>query len=610
MKDKQILVVLSLLLACLLVVNYLPRAQAQSYNLCQAYSEEKVSRSDFKALLEGMNNGRCREVWNVEPTFSLTKDNVRQLAQDLGITAQGDPLVFFRENGPSTMGIGALLVYGHNQSRFVIEEGDRLHIWLGGNPKTDIVLEQSVAGCNPHDGECDRACSYEEGVFDPACYRDNKKENVPCDFDAVDQNTKDGEITNDDLDDICDLDCYDNKTSLRGAYDPDCIPVDRKDGMIDDDSLGHRDGRCDPDAAEHDFRCDPDCNGTFYPGNPHGLEDGACYVCDKECNGYCSPACKDLNYPLVDPDCMRQEFDDEWCQGDEICDSARGENCRNSSDCPEGNRECSDLDGDKICCPEARESNRYGCTERKELEEGKRCACGNQCTNDLNCNPTTFEFGDFSQGCCPEQKLWDGDDCVDQCQAEPGPYERFACAINPLTYNRGLDICEPDPPMLSKINTWILSNNNLREEVYNGNYDNAVRKIWQKSYSDIYSQRYCFPACTGGSKRASELITGAASCGVCNHWAAVGLSLIRTLGVPPDRVYTIGFATAGMGHATALYQSDSGEWWVLDYTCCEKLVKASDWDSVCGLCSCRSPFTAENDHHSDSWNSGKFGGIC
>lgn len=407
-KVEKIAVAFILVSISLVIANQAQLASSQSYNLCEAYSGQKVSRSDFKALLEAMNGGRCAEAWNVQPTFSLTQERVKQLAKDIGISAQGDSLAFFRQGEPSTMGIGALLVYGRQEQRFVIEEGDRLHLWRGGQPKRDLVLELSVRGCNPHDDVCDRLCSYERGVFDPECYRHEKEEGILCDLDAVDQNTKDGEISAEDLDGICDLDCYNNRTNMRRAYDPDCIPVDHKDSIIEPDSLGHKDGRCDPDAAESNFKCDPDCNGTTYEGNPLGLNDSDCYVCDKECNGYCSPACEDLDYPQVDPDCVRREHEDEWCERDDICDSGRGENCANSSDCPTGNSNCTDLD--KVCCPSASDAGRFGCSQKKNVTKGKKCSCDNQCDSGLNCNPATSSAS-VDSACCPSLKRWNGTDC-------------------------------------------------------------------------------------------------------------------------------------------------------------------------------------------------------
>jgi len=213
--------------------------------------------------------------------------------------------------------------------------------------------------------------------------------------------------------------------------------------------------------------------------------------------------------------------------------------------------------------------------------------------------------------------------CIDSC-GPAGPNQEVICSAfvsmtsKYQTNEKVINICSPDPPIKSTVDKWVASAG-LEAEVYAGTYDDSVKEIWKKVYNDMYLRKesdgtininYCDPPCL--NKPASGFIDGSISCGMCNHWATVLLSMIRTLGVPEDRVYIWGFANDDGGHAVAAYKSDGGEWWVLDTTCCDSLVPLSKWKSECQNCYCtKSRLSYINDYGINMWTDGeKFDGAC
>ncbi len=165
-----------------------------------------------------------------------------------------------------------------------------------------------------------------------------------------------------------------------------------------------------------------------------------------------------------------------------------------------------------------------------------------------------------------------------------------------------ISICDPDPPMQEKIREWILTNPKMREQVLSfidTRYDNAVSKIFDNVKGMASrSTRGSSGTCEGIT--ADELLENPDQYGaVCNHWSALLFSLIRTLGVPSERAYIASYGTEELrapgspfesnsfnGHTVVLYRSDSGEWWVMDTTCCRNWYKADDFDGRCGGGSC------------------------
>lgn len=559
------------------------------YNFCEALSGKEISISDFHTLLQAVYNGQCGSTHaNVTLSFSLSKEDIQKIARTLAL-ANGGKLIYY--NFTSPLGVGGIIIQGQ-PGYYPLKKWDTVEIWQEGEPQPDMMIKMVIKGCDPYDDVCDPLCTYKK-ICDPVC-DDGQKHDVTCNLACIDVDG-DGIINETDAQaridaGKCNPDCYTNITNPFKAYDPGCVykyhvkdgaNSEMYDNICDPNSNGVIDGVCDPDCAKTKNICDPDCNGTFYSGNPFGINDKKCSTCDGNCDGWCSPKCE---YVTDDPDCERNADSTFWCIGDQLCDNNRGENCGNSNDCKQI---CQDENF--ICCPSDKKSDYAGCTERKDLKEGDECGCDNQCGN-LKCDETKH--------CCPANMKWNGTKCAEICRA--GPYDRFACAF-PDSYNFGLDVCKP--VVRDFANRWILSNPSFVNQLNAGQYDNIVREIWRQSYSLNYNNRRYDPtvqACTGSSTTVSGLLDGSNYYGVCNHWAAVGTSLLRTLGIPKERVYNLGMMARGGGHAVTIYKSDNGDWWILDYTCCQRLFRAADWSS-CGYCACASTNMCmlDNDYYSD-----------
>lgn len=193
-------------------------------------------------------------------------------------------------------------------------------------------------------------------------------------------------------------------------------------------------------------------------------------------------------------------------------------------------------------------------------------------------------------------------------------YETF----KPTKWVHILDICDPEPPMRSTIKEWIFSDSTLSEQVLNGKYDDSVTKIFNKVWVDVYMGGLCgdvgpIPVDPCADYQSSEIIEGHICGGICVQWTSVLLSLIRTLGVPEDRVYWAGFDTSNGGHVVTVYKSDDGTWWVLDLTCCHKIVPVKNWKSTCGsACTCSyTRYAYGNDYGYELWkNRDMFDGMC
>ena len=184
-----------------------------------------------------------------------------------------------------------------------------------------------------------------------------------------------------------------------------------------------------------------------------------------------------------------------------------------------------------------------------------------------------------------------------------------------LYINGAIEICEPEPPIQSKINEWVLSDPALKAEVLAGSYDNSVREIFDKVF-DIYWTNGAGGVSSCDSILPHMLLDGSNLHGVCIHWASAVFSLIRTLGVPADRAYIVGFGTESGGHTIAMYKSDTGSWYALDVTCCQSMVAigGNNWFDLCSSdCTCikGDREVISNDYGNEHWVDGsRFDGAC
>ena len=131
-----------------------------------------------------------------------------------------------------------------------------------------------------------------------------------------------------------------------------------------------------------------------------------------------------------------------------------------------------------------------------------------------------------------------------------------------------LDIGNSDV-MKEAIRTLIYINPQLYFEVKNGIYDNAVRKIGNYINGLYYKNGYTRTPCYKRNEAptsVTKILTGGS--GNCVDWAALALSMLRTMDVPRDRISMVCYPVRGVGsseHCVANYKSDSGDQWVIDY---------------------------------------------
>jgi len=383
--------------------------QRSPYNVCESYDGQKLSIQDFQVFLQAAYNGQCgTSHTHVIMSFSVSKDDFVKLASLSGIGANG-VLIFYNMSLDQPLGIGAIIVKG-NPGYYPLKVDDTIEVWSAGAPRPDLFIKQTQKGCDPYDDVCDASCLF-KNVCDPVC-DDGKKHDIPCNLACIDID-KNGIINATDAggrigSNKCNPDCYSNITNPQRAYDPGCVwkYKGQNDDICDPNSNGVSDGICDPDCVNSKNICDPDCDGTVSAGNPYGIYDKKCFVCDESCNGYCSPSCNKNAAPGdfgFDPDCYKKTHPSYWCSGDGLCDTNKGENCGNSADCPGGSITCGDYNPTNACCPEANDTDQYGCSPTVNQQEGSSCTCGTQCAQGLTCDSTSH--------CCPEGKTWNGTAC-------------------------------------------------------------------------------------------------------------------------------------------------------------------------------------------------------
>jgi hypothetical protein len=374
------------------------------FDVCESFVGQKISLQDFQTLLQALYNGQCASSHtNVSLSFSLTKSDLEKIAVLTGIGLNGK-LIFYNMSSP--LGIGALLIQG-DPGQYPLKFEDFVDMTLSGYPKPDVLIKVTLKGCDPYDDICDVSCIFKK-ICDPVC-DDGKTHNVPCNLACIDADVN-GIDVNDTQQRVaqgkCNPDCYVNVTNPFKAFDPGCVwkYKEQKDDICDPNSNGVEDGVCDQDCLLTKSICDPDCNGTAYDGNPYGLNDTKCFICDGTCNGWCSSVCNKNAYPgdpNFDPDCYRNINASFSCSGDGLCESDKDENCANSLDCPGGGLTCGDYH--TVCCPAASDADVSGCSNITDIPEGGLCSCGTQCATNQTCDGTGH--------CCPSGKFWNGTAC-------------------------------------------------------------------------------------------------------------------------------------------------------------------------------------------------------
>ncbi|MFH1127140.1 MAG: VCBS repeat-containing protein, partial [archaeon] len=192
-----------------------------------------------------------------------------------------------------------------------------------------ISLSKDKCICNTNDDRCDPACIL-ENYCDPKCNANNVFDNV-CDRRCSRQ-----------ADGICDADCFTNDKDkinelfdCMGAYEQDSNGIKKlkdNDRICDGDTHNIGDNICDMDCLNNGTSiwgtCDPDCNkyDKYLDGNRYYSQDG---YCDLDC-GY------------IENGDIKELFSDNICDLD--CESTEGVI---DPDCPSTCAEFLVYDGDR-----------------------------------------------------------------------------------------------------------------------------------------------------------------------------------------------------------------------------------------------------------------------
>jgi len=218
-----------------------------------------------------------------------------------------------------------------------------------------------------------------------------------------------------------------------------------------------------------------------------------------------------------------------------------------------------------------------------------------------------------------ECEEWQGESAILDwvCPTTAGSQKDVPCAVwdwplfDVLDCNNGvIQACDDDLKVVIDEN--IFDDAAMKAEVLNNsNYDGAVDEIFSELKAFYLAPDPGCGDCEGGKrvcsggilcddKKPSDLLSGAEECGNCADWSTTILSLLRTIGVPQERVYEVSFQTSLGPHAVTVYESDGGEWRVLDLLNLNEVKSIDDWRYIPGFCKCTQYYT--NDYSSNKFD--------
>lgn len=124
------------------------------YDICAAYDGEYVSIADFQNLLNAYYKNQCGNYKaEIILSFSLSKEDIIQMARELGIAGEGKMVIF---DHAEPLGVGAIIVDGNysEESIFQFRADDRIKIWSEGYPKKDVLMNITGTECDYESGVC------------------------------------------------------------------------------------------------------------------------------------------------------------------------------------------------------------------------------------------------------------------------------------------------------------------------------------------------------------------------------------------------------------------------------------------------------------------------
>ena len=83
-------------------------------------------------------------------SFSLTKDDVKRISEDLGIARNGE-LIFYGVGEP--MGVGGIVI-GSDYDDYAFRFNDNVSVCNDGHPEEDVLLSLEEVNCNVYEWTC------------------------------------------------------------------------------------------------------------------------------------------------------------------------------------------------------------------------------------------------------------------------------------------------------------------------------------------------------------------------------------------------------------------------------------------------------------------------
>jgi len=409
-----------------------------------------------------------------------------------------------------------------------------------------VYVLQGNCTCDIGSNVCNPVCSA-KGICQKSCVTSNPDDvcNSVC-------------LANDLAQGICDPDCYRNATDK--VFNPYCVnPNNNPDGVCDPDSNNIHKGICDKDCYNIYSNgktgvCDPDCPSsdqvfTGQNGTKYKTSDGQCYtgcinktaatviatanqtqkskitlisdgVCDLDCNSTAS---------ICDPDCPNSLACQNICMKEG--QAANGQPCCSGlTRCP-GTDICS-----KSCCGNGKcEDSSMWPPANKTLWETKY-TCPQDCGNATR--PACQPGGPFvSSVCYSDIRNQDGSRLGDK----------------PAWTGTAISVCDSQAELYLDRRSWdinavfaSITKSPPSGFAFDGSrYINACQRIQPSGYTISANENFTSssPICcsidgTGCPfPDAPYLGQQCAGVGYCADHAAAMLSILRTLGIPPQDVF-------------------------------------------------------------------------
>ena len=427
-----------------------------------------------------------------------------------------------------------------------------------------VIITNSSCVCNSNDNVCDPACTV-KNVCDTKCMNDVSGTCNPFCANVFPA--------------LCDKNCYTNDYS--GVCEKNCIKEGETDGVCSPDCSNVKKGICDMDCYNTYSNgktgvCDADCPPksviTTVDGVQTKVSDGKCYsgcsnytrndgVLILKRDGVCDTDCNAENSKICDPDCKNSEPCKTKCT-EENQKAEKYPCCEGLVACP-GDNICR-KDNSLVCCGNGICEGRPGTTNGWGPGNKTRWETFYTCSQDCTTNPGTKPAacqsgGSFTKSVCyitltdnqgvftGFDPVW-GDNIIEVCNAE----------IQKFLDRRNWDIKEV-------IKTWTDPTSTPEAWAWDAaRYEDACNRIQKNSVTVLSNEKYTseIPRCCGiqgASCGTAKYTPECSGVGFCIDHSTAALSILRTLGVPANNVYSVFELTADSAHAWVLFKCNETE---------------------------------------------------